>query len=100
MKEPWQIHETNTAERFDGRIRAQSGAGRFAKSDVITPDFLIECKHTAKQQFILKLPDLLTARRHALMEDRTMIFDLCMGQRPWIVMAEEDFRETLRDGIY
>lgn len=47
-------HESFIAEAFDGRTQIASGAIWFAKADVDTEFYLIECKATEKDYYIFK----------------------------------------------
>lgn len=47
-------HEKFVAEKLDGKLQMASGAIWFAKADVYTDKFLIECKATEKDYYILK----------------------------------------------
>ena len=87
--------ERRSADRWGGRVTRASGATWRDKSDVSTPLFLIECKTTIKRQFTLKLGDLINAERHALLDGKTMVFQIEMGGRTWTVMADEDLHALL-----
>lgn len=47
-------HEKFIAEKFEGKVQMASGAIWFAKADVYTDKFLIECKATEKDYYVLK----------------------------------------------
>jgi hypothetical protein len=89
------MQEKRGAERFGGYVNPGSGNGWLHKSDVRTPDFLIEYKRTDKQSFILKQKELNTAETQALLENRLMLFGIQLGNRNYILLTEEDF-DTLR----
>jgi hypothetical protein len=67
--------ETDAAGVYGGKLVSQSGSGD-DKGDVITPGELIECKHTERKSFSLKLTDLMTAAKHAILADRRMVFEV------------------------
>ena len=47
-------HEKFVAEKLDGKLQMASGAIWFAKADVYTDKYLIECKATEKDYYTLK----------------------------------------------
>ncbi|WUF86880.1 hypothetical protein OHV16_25980 [Streptomyces sp. NBC_00470] len=86
--------EQRLSEKFPGGKRNPgSGNGWIYKNDIRSDQYSIEAKTTQARQFTLKLADLLTAERHALQSGRDMLFALEMGNRNWLIMAEELFLE-------
>lgn len=85
--------EIRGAKLHGGTRNSGSGNGPWRKADVRTPDELWEFKRTDKEQFTLKLRDLLTAEKHALSEGRSMRFGIEINGRHWVVLSEEDYLE-------
>ena len=85
----WRVLESLVAYFFSGRLRPGSGSFRPFKGDVITDDYLIECKSTEKQQFVLKKEILLKIEKEAISE----------GRVPLLVVRFEDKRNS-SGGIY
>jgi len=67
--------ETVAATMYGGRLVSQSGSGD-DKGDVETGTELIECKHTERKSFSLKLADLMKAAKHAILADKRMVFEV------------------------
>lgn len=67
--------EEVAARDYGGRAVVQSGSG-WSKGDVETAAELIECKHTEKKSYSLKLAELLRAARQAILADRRMVFEV------------------------
>jgi hypothetical protein len=75
-----QRQEKDGARRHGGRVNPRSGAGELFKSDVRTDDSLIEFKTTQALSYRLRLSDLFTAWKHALLDgDRSMVFGIEFG---------------------
>lgn len=78
-----QRQEKDGARRHGGRVTPRSGAGELFKSDVRTDDSLIEFKTTQALSYRLRLADLFTAWKHALLDgDRSMVFGIEFGGDP------------------
>lgn len=67
--------EGNAAEYYGGRTVARSGSGD-VKGDVLTDTEYIECKHTERRSYSLKLAELLTAAKNAILSSRRMVFEV------------------------
>jgi hypothetical protein len=102
--------EAEGAKRWGGQVNSGSGNGDKFKSDVRTPDELIEFKGTKAASYKLTYADLAIAYRHALLEDREMVFgieffadDLAYYPgipRRYVVAPEDDYialKQRIRD---
>jgi lysyl-tRNA synthetase class II len=58
--------EKRVAKVLFGRLQPRSGAGDFMKADLLTEDFLVECKTTKARSYSLKLEDLMKIFSHAI----------------------------------
>lgn len=102
-----QKQEKDTAKKWGGTQNAGSGNKWQRKNDVRTKDESIECKVTSKGSYSLKLSELLTAEKNALMDGRDMRFKITFadpagfrGLRPeksYVVLPEEDYLATTRN---
>ena len=94
--------EKEAADVYGGRLVAQSGSGT-SKGDVETDDELIECKHTERKSFSLKLDDLLRCARHALLAHKRMVFEVEFtrpdGTWPvrFVVLNKDEYMEMRDD---
>lgn len=90
--------ETEAARSYGGQLVGQSGSGD-SKGDVITATELIECKHTERKSFSLRLTDLLRAARHSILADRRMVFEIEFtqpdGMHPvkFVVLNKDEYIE-------
>lgn len=85
--------EKRGAELFGGKVTPGSGNKWFARNDMITDRFSFEFKTTTFGSFTLKLPELLTAEKNALMDGLTMAFGIQIQDRNYVLLTEEDFAE-------
>lgn len=85
--------EKKWAEKVGGIRNPGSGNGWRHKNDVREDDFSHELKFTSKSQFTLKLADLLTAEKNALVDGKEMTFVIEMGGRNWVIVADYTFHE-------
>lgn len=90
--------ENRRARRSGGTRNAGSGSGWLRKNDVRTATFSFENKITKYRSFTLKLDDLIKAEKIALLDGRTMVFEINMDGRTYMVMTEADW-ETLIEPI-
>lgn len=90
---PWDKQEKRVAKLVGGTRNAGSGSGWRRRQDVRTDRFLWEMKYTGKKQITLKAQDLEQLRKHALMDDRTPVMHIEVGERSYVVMSEDDFLE-------
>lgn len=86
--------EKRRAERSGGRRTPGSGNG-IRKNDVRTDEFSFECKFTAKRSYTLRLDDLLKAEKNALLEGRTMVFEVNIAGHTYMIMTEADWEERI-----
>lgn len=88
------------AKELDGRLTPASGALAI-KGDVSTRDYLVECKTTAKTQYVVKLADLEEHYRQADAEGKAALFvidlhDEAAGRNTnntWVLMPMTDFKQ-------
>lgn len=86
--------ERKGAERYGGTVNSGSGNGTWRKNDVRTEDMSIEYKYTDAKSYSLKLADLLTAEKHALLDGgRDMIFGISFAGEDFVIMRESTFAE-------
>lgn len=94
------IQEKKVAKEFNGKVTPGSGALSI-KGDVSTDKFLIECKTTAKTQYILKLDTLrtITKQADAVRKIPLVLVDLddeAKGfNRSWVLLPKQDFLELM-----
>lgn len=91
-----QKQERRIAAENGGTVNPQSGAGWIRKNDVRTASESWEAKTTTKQQFTLKVNDLITAWLLATVDRRRMVFEIEFPGSRWVVLQADDYRE-LRD---
>jgi Holliday junction resolvase len=75
--------ERKLAKKLGGRVQPGSGALPFAKEDVKTADYLIQCKSTTKNSYTIKLDDLETLRQNAIKIGKQPCFVLQIGGKTW-----------------
>lgn len=86
------------ARSYGGRATPASGSGD-VKGDVYTENELIECKHTERKSYSLKVADLLKLARQAIMVGRRMVLEVeftdPMGLRPvrFVVLNKDEYTE-------
>lgn len=94
--EPKQLskkHEHDIADTFDGKVVIASGALYFAKGDVITPDFLIECKATQKPYYTLKRTIIEKIEKEALKCGRLPLLAIRIMDNDFILFRLFDFKD-------
>lgn len=84
-------HETFIAESLDGKTVIASGALYFAKGDVVTDDYLIECKATEKDYYILKGKILSKIENEALKCNRIPLLAIRVKDKDYIAYRAYDF---------
>ncbi|WP_188187584.1 hypothetical protein [Nonomuraea sp. SYSU D8015] len=90
-----QNQEKRTAKQWEGTRNSGSGNGWVRKNDVRSARFSIECKTTSAASYRLTDKELREAEKIALMDGRTMVFQIEMCGRKWDVIADEDLREMV-----
>lgn len=78
--------ESGLAARLGGRRQPGSGNQWHSKADVKSKRFVVECKTTEKDQYILKKKDLDALRRIAIFERREWAFQIDLNGMPVVVM--------------
>lgn len=94
-REPKQLskeHENFIAETLNGKVVIASGALYFAKGDVITPDFLIECKATQKTYYTLKRTIIEKIEKEALKCGRLPLLAIRILDKDFILFRVFDFK--------
>lgn len=84
-------HETFIAESLGGKTVIASGALYFAKGDVVTDDYLIECKATEKDYYILKGKILSKIENEALKCNRIPLLAIRVKDKDYIAYRAYDF---------
>lgn len=69
-----QRQETRLSQELNGSVNSGSGNGWMRKNDVRSELLSVEAKTTKSKQYTLKLSELETAEKHALLDDRIMAF--------------------------
>lgn len=88
--------EKRVAKEIGGRTVVASGAIDFFKGDVRSEDYLVECKTTAKDYYVLNLTTWLKIQREALrdgMREPIMCIDLLDGEKRFAVVDMDSFTE-------
>lgn len=93
--------EKTIAKILGGKVIPASGAGAHFKGDVITDEFLVECKQTDKMQYILKLDDYVKIKTQANLMRRTPAMVVGFG-RERLAIVDVNFLvdiETMLKGL-
>ncbi|MFI6512944.1 hypothetical protein ACIBCT_35545 [Streptosporangium sp. NPDC050855] len=90
-----QSQEKSTAKKWGGTQNSGSGNGWVRKNDVRSARFSIECKTTSAASYRLTDKELREAEKIALLDGRTMMFQIEMCGRKWDVIADEDLHELV-----
>lgn len=90
-------HEKDIAEVFNGRVQIASGAIPLVgmKGDVVSPDYLIECKATEKSFYALKRKVVEKIEKEALKCGRIPILAIRVSNTDYILYRIFDFIDTL-----
>ncbi len=90
--------EKRTAKEFGGRTTPMSGAGN-VKGDVLSDEFLIECKTTSKTQFTVRLDVLAKLVKEAANASKTPLMQIDLDDegrglnRSWVLIPKDEFLE-------
>lgn len=85
------LQEKRVAKDYNGTVTPGSGNGWKHKADVHSSEFLIECKTTTKQSYILKLADLKKLYYQAVIENKIPVFEIEFGDMTFVVLDKNDF---------
>lgn len=85
--------EKRGAKLHGGRRTIGSGNTPFDKGDVRTTDSLIEYKRTTRSQITLRLADIETNRRNALLRGRGPLFGIEIGGRDYLLVEAEHYQD-------
>lgn len=89
-----QRQEKAVSIKFAGRKTIMSGALKFDKGDVETPRYLIECKTTEKNSFILKKAVLEKIRIEAIKKNKYPLLSIeFQGYGRFVLVREDIFLE-------
>ena len=96
MKTPQQKGRNYEKQLDEGEISIPlSGAG-LLKEDKKDSEYLIQVKHTTKNSYSLKLEDLKTLERNAMLASRTPRFDLAFEvngrKEEWVLVPKKVFK--------
>lgn len=90
-------HESFIADYFGGKTVIASGALYFAKGDVITDNYLIECKATEKDYYTLKKSVITKIRTEAIKCGRVPLLAIRVQDRDFIIHRMGDFMNGKAD---
>jgi hypothetical protein len=87
------LQEAKAASDYGGKTRPGSGNQWHSKGDVITPDYLIECKTTTKSSYSLKCQDLLKIWKEAISESKIPVFEIEFSTvgLSYVLLEKNDF---------
>lgn len=85
--------EADVAKKLDGKTVVGSGSKWYAKSDVKTKEWLIECKRTDKKSYTLKKEEVEKAIVQAMLEGREMMFQVEIGELKLALITLDKFIE-------
>lgn len=85
------LQERKAAKDYDGAVTPGSGNGWMKKADVHTAKFLVECKTTTKQSYILKVEELKKLYYQAVVENKLPVFEIEFGDMSFVVLDKNDF---------
>lgn len=87
-------HEGFIAEALNGKVVIASGALYFAKGDVITTDYLVECKATQKSYYVLKRVIIEKIEKEALKCNRLPLLAIRILDNDFILFRLLDFKDV------
>lgn len=87
------LQEARAAKDYGGSITPGSGNQWHSKGDVITPEFLIECKTTQYTSYNLTSYTWRKIREEAVLINRTPAMEIEVDGLHLVVLDKEDFRE-------
>ena len=94
------IQEKNVAKVLGGKTTPNSGATPYIKGDVMSSDWLLECKTcmTNKQSFSIKKDWLKGVREDAIAQGKmnyALVFNFGPNQENYYIITENKFKEIL-----
>ena len=94
------LQENKVAKVLGGKTTPNSGATTFVKGDVISSDWLLECKTcmTNKQSFSIKKDWLTGIREEAKQQGKmnyAVVFNYGPNQDNYYIITEKKFKELL-----
>ena len=94
--------EKYVAKQLGGRVQPNSGATPFLKGDLVTNDFLIECKTcvTDKKSFAIKKEwlDKLEEERFAMRKpNMALAFNFGPNQETYYIVNEKTFKRLIKE---
>lgn len=93
------LQEARAAKDYNGKRTPGSGNQWFKKGDVISQDYLVECKTTTKASYSLKAEDLSKHWRQTLAENPLLmpVFEVEFSEHgvTCIVLDKHDFMELV-----
>lgn len=94
------IQEERVAKLFDGKRTPQSGGGKFRKGDILTKDFLIECKTTIEPKLTYSVKkDTLDKAKHEAnemgKEDSILAFTIGENFEDYFVVSHRFIRKLI-----
>ena len=88
--------EDRLAKTVGGSRNVASGAFWLRKGDVRSDDLLIEAKWTGRSSFTLKAKVLEDAMDEAIISGRIGVLGICLNNKNYVVLDEEDFLDLRR----
>lgn len=95
--ERWKIQEMRMAAGMGGRVQPGSGSSMYAKGDVKTSEFLIECKATDKASLSLKGDWLAKIREEARGQGLVPALALNISGEEWVAIPRSLFLDTFKE---
>lgn len=96
--------ENRVASNLGGKRQRGSGASDYAKGDVKTDDFLVECKQTEKKSLSVKGKWLSKITREAMAAGKTPALSIeikgiedRLVEQDWVAVPMSVFRRLTRD---
>lgn len=95
-------HESDIAKALNGKTQIASGAIPLVgmKGDVITPDYLIECKATMKDTYVLKRKVIEKIEKEALKCFRFPLLAIRVKDKDYILFRLYDFFTSGSSDVY
>ena len=87
------LQEKRAARDYGGVTQPGSGNGWANKADVITNQYLIECKTTTKESYSIKFADLSKLAFQAMVENKDPVFEIESAgyKQSFVVIPKDDF---------
>ena len=99
------IQENSVAKLIGGKTQPNSGATPYAKGDIKSDSWLIECKTsmTPKQSFSIKKEWLKLIREEAIQQGKmnyALAFNYGPNQENYFILNEKKFKELINESNF